>query len=879
MKKDKLLLEKIKKQINKAKVVSFDIFDTLLVRPYIRPIDLFEHMEKAYERPGFATERRDAERRTRIKHIILEDITFDMIYEEIHNEFKDLKQKELDWEEMVLRANPELKQVYDYALEQGKKIVIASDMYLPTEFLAKVLRKNGFDKWDNLYVSGDLQKSKRLSLFPKVIEDLNILPEKILHIGDNSQSDINSPSLLGFKTQWYRKIVNQYTSSNRRMGQLLKQAQTLGTSILIAFLAQRWQNMRCGITNSQNYWKEFGYQYFGPIAYGYARFIEREAKQEQIDNILFVARDCYTIQRVFNVFNHKIKNHYIYANGSIRRITSCKVSFRVVDSIEYIINFFSKIDENIKEKTKNLQTVQQKKIFITENKQLFKNELFRKWYEKYIRKFISPEDKLFVVDAMARSFSSLALINDFVPNKAKGIYWAYLKENVAQEFNFTTFAHTDFGQESLWEKEKWSRKNIDIFTKDWDFMEFLFCSPEQSIKYIDENAQPVFEKTENPDKLYRAEIYPFLSDGAVEFANEIQEYFKGNDIFLDFSSLVKYINIFLKQPTKTDFIYWSKIIFFFGDDDSGQKLLFPLHRKKYTFIKKIETSKGKKLSILGVDIYSETASKDKIKKKICYGLLKKIKTSTELKIYFLGVCIYKGKLQKRIAKDIVNTISENNLNRLIQTNISTALLHQKTFPQFKCRHKGEDIFILATAPSAVYFDEKEHNICKNAVFIGVNKSILKFDNLNYYFVQDYTSVQDVMDQVNKYSGNNCIKFYGLTQEYLSTQPNRLIPESDAIAADALRYRTDWAPVKGFTPKFTYDIASCPLGCFGSIIFPAMQFALWTMPKRIFLVGADCTNGHFYTGGLRGLFRDVYTKSFLDDHPEIDQSTVELIDEL
>ena len=89
MKKDKLLLDKIKKDIKKAKVVSFDIFDTLLVRPYIKPIDLFVHMEKAFERQGFAEERRDAERRARVRHKELEDITFDMIYEEIDDEFSE----------------------------------------------------------------------------------------------------------------------------------------------------------------------------------------------------------------------------------------------------------------------------------------------------------------------------------------------------------------------------------------------------------------------------------------------------------------------------------------------------------------------------------------------------------------------------------------------------------------------------------------------------------------------------------------------------------------------------------------------------------------------------------------------------------------------
>lgn len=38
----------------------------------------------------------------------------------------------------------------------------------------------------------------------------------------------------------------------------------------------------------------------------------------------------------------------------------------------------------------------------------------------------------------------------------------------------------------------------------------------------------------------------------------------------------------------------------------------------------------------------------------------------------------------------------------------------------------------------------------------------------------------------------------------------------------------------------------PLGCFGTVVFPALQFALWTYPKRIYLVGCDCSlNGYAY----------------------------------
>lgn len=118
------------------------------------------------------------------------------------------------------------------------------------------------------------------------------------------------------------------------------------------------------------------------------------------------------------------------------------------------------------------------------------------------------------------------------------------------------------------------------------------------------------------------------------------------------------------------------------------------------------------------------------------------------------------------------------------------------------------------------------------------------------FAQDYSGMHGYIDAMDKYKGNNCVKFYGITTEYNGGY-ERVIPEQHAIRANALRYRTDWESVHGpFECKFAYDISVMPLGCFGSIVFPAIQFALWTNPKRIFLVGCDCSNaGHFdKTGG-------------------------------
>lgn len=47
-----MFLDKIKPLVNAHRVISFDIFDTLLIRPYVRPADLFLHLENCKNNPG-----------------------------------------------------------------------------------------------------------------------------------------------------------------------------------------------------------------------------------------------------------------------------------------------------------------------------------------------------------------------------------------------------------------------------------------------------------------------------------------------------------------------------------------------------------------------------------------------------------------------------------------------------------------------------------------------------------------------------------------------------------------------------------------------------------------------------------------------------------
>lgn len=169
-----------------------------------------------------------------------------------------------------------------------------------------------------------------------------------------------------------------------------------------------------------------------------------------------------------------------------------------------------------------------------------------------------------------------------------------------------------------------------------------------------------------------------------------------------------------------------------------------------------------------------------------------------------------------------------------KTNIlnSVQSTHREVFSPFKNKYPDKEIVLMATGPTL-----KKYLPIENALHIGVNNAY-KFQavKLDFLFIQDVLGLKDQMEDINAYGLGQCHKFYGdvLFCDHCA------IPESDVIKANAKRYYTG-----GMGSPFLHDIASCLMPDFGSVVFPALSFALYTNPKRIYLVGCDCSElGYF-----------------------------------
>ncbi len=229
-------------------------------------------------------------------------------------------------------------------------------------------------------------------------------------------------------------------------------------------------------------------------------------------------------------------------------------------------------------------------------------------------------------------------------------------------------------------------------------------------------------------------------------------------------------------------------------------------------------------------------------KKITRNLLRSIYSKEQANhhdiVKFLGVKFkfnnYKRMLDEALFK--LTNIEKQNIKVISKMN-AISNLHNKVFPKYKNVNEGRDVALIATGPSLANFKPIE-----NAVYVGVNRAF-KYDKVefDYLFLQDYSGpTRSYIDDFVNYKSDKTRKFLGYLD--YDIQKHCLIPETYSNYKNVERYYTMHPDLKD---NFTLDLSSEPFGEAYSITFIALQFILWTNPKRVYLVGCDCSNsGHF-----------------------------------
>ena len=243
-------------------------------------------------------------------------------------------------------------------------------------------------------------------------------------------------------------------------------------------------------------------------------------------------------------------------------------------------------------------------------------------------------------------------------------------------------------------------------------------------------------------------------------------------------------------------------------------------------------------------------------------------------------------------------------------------LHQRVFPKYKNRHRKDEIVVLGSGPSLNYYQYD-----KSKIHIGCNRLFRTMD-LDYLFIIDAVGTREYLNELLSFNKEKCKIFIGkhlVDMNYTDSSFwfNQMeISDSFSSANRAERFYS--VSASGFA-RFLYpDIDLFPLADFRSIIHAAFQFALFAGSKKIYIVGCDSQLNGYYDGtqqdlkwtndayshviegwkkfkkfadvyypdteiislnpvGLRGIFKDVYTRQYVYDHPELLREDIEIMD--
>ena len=513
-------LEALERAVGDRPYVSFDIFDTLIMRPYVTPADLFRHMELLFEEDGFSEHRIKAERQARRKH--QREITLNEIYEGLDGRYGHLKDKEIEMEISLSMPNAPMVEVYGYLRKKGKRAVLISDMYLPEEVIQKMLERCHIG-YDGLYISSVHGVTKHNGeLYDLALEDLRITEDDIFHIGDNRHSDYRVPVGKGIRAFLCERPIDEYFRSHKEECRFYSRKKSLQRSMIVSM------DMLNGV--SDNTWFDMGRRFGGPLATSYSISVN---SKENNRLFLYASRDGHNLKRISEELFPENRTGYVYAQRLLLDVlTDEKLPYGRIDvpnkvsnryryeklsvMMRRILMFFRKEldiivpddDEDVIERYNSLSD-----RIDTLRKEGLSD------YTDYI-KGMCQDDDIDLIDCTTMKYSSQKLMEKVLRRSVKGHYLVTLEEN------------GDYDHDAMcdWHSPAIGWMNIDI-------PEFFLCSLEYPLSGW--NDGPVFD-TSSEDERFRISVYDDVSDGELDYAKRFRSIFGRYMIPFDYWSVVKW---------------------------------------------------------------------------------------------------------------------------------------------------------------------------------------------------------------------------------------------------------------------------------------------------------------------------------------------------
>lgn len=324
--------EDIKREIDSHKCISFDLFDTLIMRKFLLPSDVFESaVRKADLSDNKKSElikcRETIEKETKA----LKDI--DYIYCELavkcgldEKQRDDLRQAEFEIEKNNLVIRKDSISLLEYARRNGKKVYVLSDMYYDREDLKTLCNYAGLRIDDSEIISscGIKASKENGEAFLYLINLAGENKNAILHIGDNRWNDYKNAKMAGIDAV---HILSGYEILlNSSLANLLSDTSSYEKRCFLGLLISKIFNSPFALNETKGKvfiddFEKLGY-FLGVIFYSFSCWMVNKAENKGIEQLILPGRDGYLIKKILDIFKPKFRYTYVCASRRAYELAS-----------------------------------------------------------------------------------------------------------------------------------------------------------------------------------------------------------------------------------------------------------------------------------------------------------------------------------------------------------------------------------------------------------------------------------------------------------------------------------------------------------------------------------------------------------------------------
>lgn len=508
-------------KLDKTDVVSFDLFDTLVMRKTLCSDDVLGLMNKALQEKGIYIDNFSKRRLASEKELAKYGApVLETIYE---NAFKgdDLKKisaselAELEWELDFSAIIPReaVCEIFQKAVRDGKAVYVITDTYYHTSQIKHILAKCGLHGYAEVFASCEYNTGKTQKLFEKYRQKVSA--ETYLHIGDDIVADIDCAK---------RFSIDSFRIYNAM--ELLDEVGYLGMSTQADAFADR---LKMGLFVSRLFNNPFqfetedrqievsdcyniGYLFLAPIITDFVHWFYDQVSRNDINNIWFSARDGYLVQKLYKELSRDDDSVYFLTSrtAAIRAGVENEADISYVDSMK----FSGTLEENLKVRFGiDIKEGYVKQNSVLENGLLkYKKLIFsttqenRKKYQRYIDSLQIWDGEIAFFDFVAKGTTQM-YVQKLVKNHLKGLYFLQLEPEFMSDKNLDIV--------SFYEKEE--RDGSAIFDN-YYILETILTAPFPSVSGFASDGKPIYADETRSGK--DIECFQKVQEGIMEYFHD-----------------------------------------------------------------------------------------------------------------------------------------------------------------------------------------------------------------------------------------------------------------------------------------------------------------------------------------------------------------------